>query len=245
MSKKKKDKNWQTKKFLLQHQEDFHTKPTEFFHNGSWFIFQGGLTEIKGKMSEPEIKYKKEKRKLCLLCEEQEFDVLSYKVEEWEDHTKYYSRDQVLILPSVDYLMHYYEIEIPFSKQKEKAIIKNIERNIPADISERSGYYFDQVSELDGLRNRRRRCGGHFLLCPRHSNKTGIKKALNKMVETSYNWEREHMNTLCQYFLIRFPMSDIFLTMHYSVEEIIIRVVSTEKLEKMIRDYAYLPGDFS
>ena len=242
MGKKNGDPDWKTKMFLLHCHESGPRKRTEFFHHGEWFVHKDGLTEIMQIMSKPKIEEKKEKRKICLLCPEQEFDVLSHEVERWEDFNRYYERESLLVIPSVDYYMHYYEVKIPFSARKEKAIIENIEKNVPPSIYERAEYYQDQIDELRELKRGNRRRGGHFLLCPRHSNEAGIKKALQDMIEITYNWQREFLKTDRKYFHLDFPTDDEFLKMHYALEEISIEVKASEKLEEMIRKYAYLPS---
>ncbi len=235
----KKDSDWQTKMFLLNCHESGHKKRSESFHNGAWFIYQGGLIEIMKKMSKPQMEERKEKRKICLLCAEQEFDVISHEVRHYHDYEAYYQRECRLIIPSVDYDVLYYEARIPFSAAKERAIIARIEENVPASIYERAGYYRDQTEELKKLLNGRRKCNGHLLLCPRHSNEEGAARALKKMVEVSLGWQQAFYETEREYFRLSFPIDDDFLKANFAPEEISIRVKSAGKLEKMIQRDAF------
>jgi len=238
----KKNDDWQTKMFLLLCHECNHSKRTEFFHNGDWFVHKNGPTAIVKKMSKPRVEEKKEKRKICLLCAEEEFDVLSHEVKHYDEYEAYYQRECRLIIPSVDYYMHYYPLKIPFGAAKEKAIIAHIEKNAPVSIYERAKYYRDQTDELKKLRRGNRKCRGHFLLCPRHSDEEGIKRTLKDIVETSYDWQKEFRETERKYFHLSFPIDDDFLKNNYAAEEISIKVKSSEGLEEMIRRHAWLFG---
>jgi hypothetical protein len=237
-----KNSDWQTKMFLLLCHESGHAKRTDFFHNGDWFIHKDGLAAIMKKVSKPQMEKKKEKRKICLLCAEEEFDVLTHEVKHYNEYEPYYKRERRLIIPAVDYYMHYYEVKIPFGAAKEKAMIEYIEKNVPANIYERERYYRDQIRELEILKRGSRKVRGHFLLCRRHSNEKGIGTALKKIIETSYYWQKEFRTTEQRYFHLSFPIDDDFLKGNYGLAEISIKVKFTAELETMIRNHAWLFG---
>ncbi|MCG2718313.1 MAG: hypothetical protein L6408_05700, partial [Nanoarchaeota archaeon] len=126
--------------------------------------------------------------------------------------------------------------------KKEKEIIQRIEANTPSDFKERAEYLYDQAECLEFLKKSNLKTNGHFVTCPKHTNKKSLDNTLKRIIDVSLGEDNKFF--FYPYLgndIISTPcMLDDFLNMHYTKEEVKTRIISTTGIESNIEKHAYL-----
>lgn len=225
---------WQKRRFLLNPIECPHKKVSEHFHNGSWYVWEEYLSRIMARLDAGRIEENPAKRSLCLLCGEKDFRVLSYRVERYEEYTPYEARESALILPSLDFFVHYFEFKLIFAADKKKAVFESIENKAPRNIRHRSGYYESQLKCFDFLKagNGRLIANGHFTVCAEHNTPPDLDEILRRITGIALGEKHGfHFYPWLGNEIISVPDGlDNFMKTHFSRAEIETRVISGQNL---------------
>ncbi|MFH0892412.1 MAG: hypothetical protein V1867_06565 [Candidatus Falkowbacteria bacterium] len=223
-----------TSRLLINSIECPHKKAKEHYHNGNWFVLEENLPRVMAEISGSKIEEEPAEARLCLLCGEKHFKVFSFPVERFEEYTRYLTRESVLILPTPDYFIHYFEFRVPWDKDKERKVFENIESNAPRNIRERSEYYESELACFDFLKRSGSRLvvNGHFTVCAEHNTPGHLNEISRQIAGTAFG-EKHGFNFypwLGNEVIDTPDGMDDFLQKHFSREEADIRIISGQSL---------------
>ncbi|OGF25126.1 hypothetical protein A2303_02120 [Candidatus Falkowbacteria bacterium RIFOXYB2_FULL_47_14] len=235
-------------RLLINSLECPHKKAKEHFHNGRWFVLEENLPPIMAGIAEPKIEEELAWARLCLLCEERRFGVLSFQVERFEEYTRYLTRESVLILPTADYFIRYFEFRVPWDKDKERRVFESIENNAPRNIRERSKYYESELACFDFLKRGGSRLvvNGHFTVCAEHNTADHLDEISRRIVGTVFGEKHGfHFYPWLGNEIINVPDGlDDFLKTHFTGAEIETRIISGQSLVNALDKKNIFLSDF-